>query len=163
MRGATLTRRQMLTLMSAPLTVAGSGAFTEAHAQTFWRAVGDVHIGGVHFSVGVHSSPARRYGRRPGYYYQTRHHLKHQKHRCGPYCYGHGGYVYHHESCALLGAHIDHYGGPPAYYAPRYWGFDDRYRYDYGYSYYDRGYDRHRHHKRGRGRGHRRGRGRGHW
>ncbi len=166
MRRQTLTRRQMLTLVSVPLTVAGSGTFTEAHAETFWQAVGDLQIGGVHFSVGVHSPPDGYYGQRPGYYYRTKDRLKHKKHRCGPYCYGHGGYVYHHDSCAVLGAHMQQYGAPPTYYAPRYWGLDEGYRNDiYGYSYRRgaHGYGRGKHHHRGRGRGHRRGRGRGHW
>ncbi len=166
MRRETLTRRRMLTLMSAPLAVAGSGAFTEAQAAAYWQIVGDVRIGGVHFSVGVHSPYAGRYGGHPGYYYRTTHRLNYKKHRCSTYCYRRRDYAYHHESCPILGAHIERYGAPSAYYGPRSWGRGGDYRYDgYGYSYRDQGHGharRHRH-NRGRGRGPRRGQGRGHW
>ena len=166
MQTQTLTRRTMLTLMSTPLAVAGSGLFTEAHAETFWGVIGNVQIGGVHISVGVHSQYAGRYGVHPGYYYRTTHRLKYRKHRCGEYCYRRSDYDYHHESCPLLGAHVEYYGAPPACYGPQSWGRGNGYRYEgYGYSYRDRGHGhgrRHRH-NRGRGRGHRRGQGRGRW
>jgi hypothetical protein len=87
MRKQRLTRRTMLTLMSTPLAVAGSGLFTEAHAEAFWDVIGDVRIGGVHFSVGVHSPSGGRYGVRPGYYYRTAHHLEYGRHQCSAHCY----------------------------------------------------------------------------
>ncbi len=162
MKRQTLTRRKMLTLMSAPLAVVGSGTFTEAEAQAFWNVVGDVRIGGVHFSVGVHSPYAGRYGRDRGYFYRTSHRLSYGNRRCNSSCYRRNGYAYHHESCPLLGAHIDYYGAPPAYYGLRDWRRGDRYRYDgYGYSDRDRGRGRRYRYDRGRGRGRRRGRGRG--
>ena len=166
MRTETMTRRKMLTLMSAPLVVVGSGAFSEAHAEAFWTGVGDFRIGDVHFSVGVHSAHAGRYGRQPGYYYRTTHRLHYKKHRCGAHCYRRNDYVYHHEGCPLLGVHFERYGAPPAYYAPRSWGRRDGYRYD-GYDYRSR--DQHRghgprHHKnRGQGRGPWRGEWHGQW
>ena len=119
MRRETLTRRQMLTLMSSSLVVVGSGAFTEAHAETYWTGFGDFRIGDVHFSVGVHSAHTGRSGRHPGYYYRTTHRLNYKKHQCGAYCYRRSNYDYHHESCPLLGVHFERYGASPAYYAPR--------------------------------------------
>ena len=107
MRTETMTRRKMLTLMSAPLVVVGSGAFSEAHAEAFWTGVGDFRIGDVHFSVGVHSAHAGRYGRQPGYYYRTTHRLHYKKHRCGAHYYRRDDYVYHHEGCPLLGVHFE--------------------------------------------------------
>ena len=158
MRRETLTRRQMLTLMSSPLLVVGSGAFTEAHAEAYWSGFGDFRIGDVHFSVGVHSAHTGRSRRHPGYYYRTTHRLNHKKHRCGAYCYRRSQYNYHHESCPLLGVHFERYGAPPAHYAARSWGRHDGYRYD-GHG--DRPRDQHR----GHGRGHHkhRGQGRGPW
>ena len=123
----TFTRRQMLTFMAAPMAVAGSGMFTKAEAAASWNVFGAVDIGRVHFSIGVHSPHVRPYGRYPGYYYRTSHHITHKKHRCGSYCYHHNAYYYHHESCPLLGWHFARYGAPPAYYGPLY--LRNEYRY----------------------------------
>ena len=165
----TLTRRKMLTLMSAPVALAGSGVFTrEAYAETFWDFVGDVQIGGVHFSVGLHSPSTGSYGVHSGYYYRTRQRLRYARHRCGSYCYRRGNYDFHHESCPLLEVHVERYGAPPIYYDRRSWGRGDRYRYDgYGSPYRDRGPGRGRRRRgnrgRGRGQGRRKGRRRDRW
>ena len=125
-----LSRRRALTLMSTPLVVAGSGLVTKAEAETYWDVIGHTQIGGVGFSIGLHSSGY------PGYYYRTTYPLSYGYHRCNRHCYRHAGYSYHHESCPLLGAHFGYYGAPPPYHYGNY---------DYGYRrrhYPGRGYGR---------------------
>ena len=160
------TRRQVLSLLSAPAGILGAGVFTEAEAATGWNVFGNVHVGGIYFSVGVHAPHVRPYGGYPGYYYRTSHRIRHRRHRCSAYCYQRRSHYYHHESCPLLGWHLQRYGAPPAYYGPRYGRREYRGRYerdDYGRGYgggddyYYDDYDyRPRHRGRGRGRRRRR-------
>ena len=124
------SRRQMLTLISTPLAIAGSGAFTTAHAEAFWRVLGHAQIGGIDFSIGVHSTSRGTYGRHPGYYYRTSGRLTHRQYRCGAHCYRSDAYDFHHESCPVLVTHLEYYAPPYAHapYRDRYDRYDSRYR-----------------------------------
>ena len=120
--------------------VFGAGGFATAQAESFWHAIGGARIGGIHFTVGYHSTPRHRHY--PGRYYRTKHKIKRHGngHRCGNFCYREGGYYNHHESCALLGAHMVRHSYSPRYYAPSYPVYG--YRHGYGSGYDDRRYYR---------------------
>ena len=123
----------------AALLVVAPGWSAPAAAESWWHAVGDLHLGGVHFVVGYHHGPDG-YRRYPGRYYRTAHRLRYRGHRCGSLCYRRGRRDYHHASCPLLDAHARHHGYPGDYFAPypgRYTPYDDRYRDDDGYWYDD--------------------------
>ena len=135
-------RQGILVVVSVALLLVGSGSLTPADAESFWYAIANVRIGGVHFSVGYHTPSSHRHRRYRGRYYRTRHKLRYKGHRCGSSCYRRGGYDYHHESCGLLGAHLRRNPYQPSY--GGYWNepYDDRYSDDRSYPYERYGDDR---------------------
>ena len=142
-------RQNILMPMAAAVFVMGAGAFTDARAESPWYALGDMRVGGIHFSVGFESGHGRRYGEYARPYYRTNHRLRDRGRRCNSLCFRRNRDDYHHESCPLLGAHFRRHD-----YGPRYGG--SKHRGDDHYLYRD--WDDHRDHRDDRRRYRRRGR-----
>lgn len=153
-------RKKLMTVVLAGMTLLAPGLILPAAASQSWLSIGTVfRVGAAHIAIAL-GSP---FGYEPAYYYRYDEPIRYSGYRCSRYCFHEGRYDYHHESCPLVAAHFSHYRVDPRWafdnYAPRYDGYDGRYR-DDGYGYGDRygryddryGYDRHDRYDRDYGR-----------
>ncbi len=139
-------RKLLMTAVLAGTMMLSPGLTPQARASYDWLSIGTVfRIGAAHVAIAL-GSP---FGYEPAYYYRYDEPISYRGHRCSRYCYHDAGYTYHHESCPLVAAHFSHYRVDRRWafdrYAPRYSGYDGRYRDDDRYdAYRDHGDSRYR-------------------
>lgn len=142
-------RQNILTPMAVAVFVVGAGAFTDARAESPWYLLGDMRVGGIHFSVGFDSGHGGRYGEYARPYYRTNHRLRYRGRQCSSFCFRRNRDYYHHESCFLLAAHFTRHD-----FGPRSWRSTRRGRDRNVYREWDddreRRYDRRQKRRRGR-------------
>jgi hypothetical protein len=136
-------RKKLMTAVLVVMTLLAPGLVPPAAASNAWISIGSVfRIGAAHVAIAL-GSP---FGYEPAYYYRYDQPIHYSGYRCSRYCFHEGAYDYHHESCPLVAAHFSHYRVDPRWafdnYAPRYSGYDGRYRDGYGYDRYGDRYDR---------------------
>ncbi len=142
-------RKLLMTAVLAGVTMLSPSLSPQARASHDWLSIGTVfRVGAAHIAFAL----GRPFGYEPAYYYRYNQPIRYRGHRCSRSCFHDAGYDYHHESCPVVAAHFSHYRVDPRWafdrYAPRYSGYDGRYRDgdrygDYGYrDRYDDRYDR---------------------
>lgn len=96
-------------MLTAAVLAAGCISYHRggAHATTY--ASHDAYIYGSSFHLGGGHYRVLYHPRSRSHYFRTRRFGYHGRH-CGPYCYRHDGYHYHHAGCAHLRRHVRNLG-----------------------------------------------------